>query len=326
MYSLKKLFNPELYQGKYKYSKYFEGWYFKLVDEKQNNILSIIPGISRSNSKDSHAFIQIIDGNGYTNYLNYSLKDFHYSLNDFEIKIENNYFTNNQIVLDIIRDEIKIVGSLNFINIIPYPKKLLNPGIMGVYSFVPFMECYHGIVNIHHEILGQLQINSSVKDFTGGYGYIEKDWGKSFPDSWIWLQSNHFNEPRISFMFSIARIPWFSSSFLGFISFIRINDKQYTFASYTKAKVKKLSYENNILSILIQDKKYSLYIKVHISNTKGDLIAPMMGCMNRTIQESINSIVEVKLLKFDKEDIFNGVGYHTGTEFAGDICQFNIAT
>ncbi|WP_243392439.1 MULTISPECIES: tocopherol cyclase family protein [unclassified Mesotoga] len=30
-------------------------------------------------------------------------------------------------------------------------------------------------------------------DLTGGKGYIEKDWGRSLPDAWIWMQSNNFD-------------------------------------------------------------------------------------------------------------------------------------
>ena len=59
---------------------------------------------------------------------------------------------------------------------------MTRPGVMGPFSFVPFMECYHGVVNIDHKISGSLMINNEEIDFTDGYGYIEKDWGKSFPN------------------------------------------------------------------------------------------------------------------------------------------------
>lgn len=34
-------------------------------------------------------------------------------------------------------------------------------------------------------------------DFSGGRGYIEKDWGQSFPAAWVWLQINYL--PDLSF-------------------------------------------------------------------------------------------------------------------------------
>ena len=58
-YQWKKLFNPEIFQGKYKKRNYFEGWYYKLFDSTFMHPLIIIPGISM-NQSDSHSFIQII--------------------------------------------------------------------------------------------------------------------------------------------------------------------------------------------------------------------------------------------------------------------------
>jgi hypothetical protein len=65
---------------------------------------------------------------------------------------------------------------------------------MGWYSYVPFMECYHGLISIDHKLQGSLQINGQEIDFTEGKGYAEKDWGTSFPEGYVWMQSNHFAE------------------------------------------------------------------------------------------------------------------------------------
>lgn len=51
---------------------------------------------------------------------------------------------------------------------------------------------------------GTVKVNDQEIDFTGGRGYIEKDWGSSFPKRYIWIQSNHFEEPTASLFFSIA--------------------------------------------------------------------------------------------------------------------------
>ncbi|MEZ4893124.1 MAG: tocopherol cyclase family protein [Saprospiraceae bacterium] len=37
-----------------------------------------------------------------------------------------------------------------------------------------------------------LTINGEELDFTGGKGYMEKDWGRSFPSAYFWMQTNHF--------------------------------------------------------------------------------------------------------------------------------------
>ena len=46
---------------------------------------------------------------------------------------------------------------------------------MGPFAFVPFMECYHGIVSMDHIIQGELEIDGVNIDFSNGRGYLEKD-------------------------------------------------------------------------------------------------------------------------------------------------------
>lgn len=323
MYFIKKIFNPEIFQGKYKSNNYFEGWYYKLIDKSMNTVFAIIPGISYGQTQnDSHAFIQVIDGvNCSVNYFKYDISQFKFSQDNFEITIGDNIFNKNHIKLNLNDNNIVISGTLYFNNIVSFPKSLFNPGIMGPFSFIPFMECYHGIVNIHHDINGMLYVNDKSLDFTNGYGYIEKDWGHSFPNSWIWMQSNHFDKQEISLMFSIANIPWLGKHFIGFISFLRIKDKIYKFATYTNARIKKLHNENNNIDILIEDNNYSLRIVATQSNG-GILKAPKNGLMNRDIIESITSTVNVKLYSKNDDLIFEGIGNNTGLEIAGDITQF----
>ena len=197
MYFIKRLFNPEIFQGIYKRKNYFEGWYYKLIDQQRQVVLAIIPGIAIGSSpKDAHTFIQVIDSiRGRVHHFKYPLDAFYADKN-------------------------------RFFDIVPFPKKMLAPGIMGPYSFVPWMECYHGIVNIHQKLKGNLNIAGDNISFDGGEGYVEKDWGRSFPEAWVWIQANHFDDKDTSFMFSIAKIPWFGSSFVGFIHWLPIIDQR----------------------------------------------------------------------------------------------------
>lgn len=59
----------------------------------------------------------------------------------FHVDIENNSFSSEKMVLNL--DHIQ--GEINFSGNIPWPKKWYSTGIMGPFSFVPKMECYHGI-------------------------------------------------------------------------------------------------------------------------------------------------------------------------------------
>lgn len=322
---IKKVYYPEIFQGKYKKKNYFEGWYFKNIDKAKENALAVIPGISYGKSKsDRHCFIQILDSiNNKTNYIKYDIGTFECDENRFEIKIGNSYFSENEIRLNICRDNLNIRGNLEFNNIIKLEKKALRPGIMGPFSFIPFMECYHGIVNIHHEITGYLKYNGQEIDFNGGYGYIEKDWGTSFPKAWIWLQSNHFYKDDAAVMFSIAKIPFMKKCFTGFISFLRVKDTIYYFATYTNAKIKKLDILDNKLDLMISDKDY--IFELHAENSSGGLLkAPQEGEMVRQIYESIDAKVRVILKDKKGKLLFEGEGTNAGMEVMCNKDEFSI--
>ena len=79
---------------------------------------------------------------------------------------------------------------------------------MGPYSFVPFMECNHGILSMDHALKGELLVNEVHTNLDGGPGYVEKDSGRGFPRGYVRAQSNHFSEEGTSISASVAEIPW----------------------------------------------------------------------------------------------------------------------
>jgi hypothetical protein len=248
----------------------------------------------------------------------YKLSDFEHSAKEFKIRLGKSYFDRKTMIVDLDSKAGSVNGKLEFHNIVPFPKSFLSPGIMGPFSYMPFMQCRHGVINAHHEISGTLKIDGAQVSFDGGYGYVEKDWGKSFPDNWVWVQCNNFENGDVSVMFSTAKVPFLFSSFNGFISFIRIGERFYKFATYTGAKIDKLSYTGNTLEFVIKDKNNTLAMKV-ISKPGLVLKAPKNGIMNREITESISAVSEVKFSQNNGSVIFEGKGFNTGMEISGDI-------
>ena len=133
-------------------------------------------------------------------------------------------------------------GELRFSGLTPWPVTLTSPGVMGPYTFAPFMECYHGVLSFDHTIAGSLAVDGRQLDFTGGQGYIEKDWGQAFPKAWIWTQSNHFGADArgTSLTASVAIIPWLRGAFPGFIVGLRHGEQLYRFATYSGAAIERL--------------------------------------------------------------------------------------
>jgi len=316
-----RLYRPELFQGDLRKNKYFEGWYFKHVSRDLNHVYSFIPGVSLTNNHP-HSFIQVIDGiAGKTEYIEYPLDEFVWDRNKLFLKIGKSSFNENHIQLNINRENVKITGQIDYTNNVKYPKKFLSPGIMGWYSFVPFMECKHGIVSANHSLAGSISINGNTIDFNNGKGYIEKDWGASFPEAWIWLQCNNFNNAGTSFSFSIAKIPWIRKFFIGFIAFLYYDKQFILFSSYNKSSVYGIKQDRATLSLTLENKKYNLKIRV-TRNSFGELRAPSTGEMSRRIKESIDSDIHIELYDTRGIMIYEDSGKRAGLEIIDEIFKY----
>lgn len=299
-------------------SNYFEGWYYKLVSKDENHVYSFIPGISYPETREKgHSFIQVINGKtGVTNYINFSVSDFLYNKKTSSLKIKDNTFSKHGVKLNIKDNNIEVIGTLLFNNITPIERNLLSPGAMGFFSYFPFMECNHEIISMNHSLDGTLKINNHDINFNMGKGYIEKDWGTSFPEKWVWIHSNHFSNASTSIMCSIAKIPFLGSSFNGFICILTINNKEYRFATYNKSKIKELILLKNNVYISLGNSKYTLNITASI-NEGGNLQAPVQGNMVRKITESLNSSVEIKLKDSNNSTLYEDKGHIVGLEITG---------
>ncbi len=316
-----RLYNPELFQGNLKKINYFEGWYFKHVSGDLDQVWSFIPGISL-NGTNSHAFIQVINGiTGDTDYITFPLEQFSFNKDSLDIVIGKSRFTSNFVSLDIDSENFKIKGKISYSKIIKYPSSLFSPGIMGWYSFVPFMECKHGLVSVNHSLTGDLEINKLQVSFTGGKGYIEKDWGTSFPEAWIWIQSNNFSDAHTSFTFSVAKIPWLGKFFMGFIVFLYYKGEFILFSTYNKSSLADVLHDNDSVSLTLKNKSYLLKVKA-VRKTFGELKAPASGNMSRRIKESVDSEVTLSLYDLNNNMLYSDTGKRAGLEVIDKIFEY----
>jgi hypothetical protein len=319
-YGFKKAGNPEMFQGNKKKKRYFEGWYFKMVSADGQSILSIIPGISLSpDGSEQHAFIQVINGKtAQTYYYTFPIEAFAFSQEKFAVTIGDNYFSANRLLLNLRDDSTSLSGEVLMSEQKELPSaRILNPGIMGWYRFVPFMQCYHGVVSLNHRLEGTLIKNGQTHDFSEGKGYIEKDWGSSMPSAWIWMQSNNFSNNEASFMLSVANIPWLGKSFTGFLGFFYYNGEIHRFATYTGAKLNLDHKGLDTLHIQIYDKKRVYQIEA-IHKSAGLLMAPVGGSMDRRISESIDATLKLTVMDRQGNVLFKDSSFISGLELVGD--------
>jgi tocopherol cyclase len=312
------------FHGDNKHPPFFEGWYLKLVDQYGQHPLAIIPGLSMSTDPaKSHAFIQILYGQeGLADQKRFPVADFVAQAELLDVRLSENHFTDQFLQFDFSGERLTLCGRIHFGPLQPWPYRIHSPGVMGWYHYMPFMECYHGVLSMDHSINGSFVINGKLVEYDNGRGYIEKDWGRSFPKAYVWLQNNSFEKEGTSLMASTAIIPWLGSAFRGFIAGFLLNGKLYRFATYTGAKTEHLDIDNGRVHWILSDRRFALEILAQRSGILGNLAGPSTSGMSRTIAESLRTQTHVALYQQNgrrRTCIYEGVSGSGGLEVYGDI-------
>ena len=320
---LNKIRYPILFQGRNKDNEYFEGWYYKQVSQDEKTAISFIPGVSFVHD-DAHSFIQYIyvsldENNGKiikTGYFKYPVGDFICNDNPFVLRVANNTFTESEISVKLTDHSINVEGTLKLSSFVSIKKSILTPNIMGFFAYFPKMECYHGIVSMNHILHGSLRINNQEIDFNNGKGYIEKDWGTSFPKRYIWIQCNNFKNKNTSVFCSAADIPFMKRGFRGYICNLVIDNKEYRFATYNNSKLNIESVTDRKIALSFENSKAKLRIEASLENT-GELIAPQRGKMQGIVKEGLSGEVVIYLYNKENEIIYEDAGTMAGIENLG---------
>ena len=322
---LKRIWRPEAFHFHHALGSrksYFEGWYFKLVDREGAQPYAIIPGVFLG--EDAHAFIQVLDGRlGTSDYHRFPLEAFRASRDRLDVTIGRSHFTRHGITLDIRSDETSIgkevKGTIEFLDWHPWPVTTTSPGVMGPYSFMPLIECNHGILSMDHALAGELSVAGSPTGFHGGRGYVEKDWGRSFPRGYVWAQSNHFAEPGVSISASVAHIPWLTGAFRGYLIGFLLEGRLHRFTTYNGATVEQAEVDEHSYHLSVRNHEYRLTLCAE--KREGALLhAPYGQQMVERVAESMDSTVDVRLETLAGGNaLFEGRGRHCCLEVQGDL-------
>ena len=315
-----KIKDPIRFQGNMKRSDYFEGWYFKQVTADEKTAVCVIPGVSLA-VDDAYSFVQYIyirtDESGgktvKTGYRRYGLDDFRFHDDPFKIQVADNLFSRSAVSMSLKDQNLDLAGTLVFGPFTPIKRSVLSPNIMGFFAYFPGMECYHGIVSMNHTLRGKMEINHEEIDFSSGKGYIEKDWGTSFPKKYIWIQSNNFENRSTSIFFSAADIPFLKNSFFGFICNLVTGDKEYRFATYNRSRLEIECATDKKVAVLLENGKAKLRIEAD-RNSIGELIAPKRGKMQEIVKEGLVGQVKIYLYNERNELIYQDNSNTAGIE------------
>lgn len=281
---------PHLYHGKPSTRNYFEGWYFKQTSNM--HALSVIPGVYKGDTKEQDfAFIQGMNGIGKSFFATYPFKAFRYRTDRFEIEIDGNLFSYNGIKVDINQGGVQLRAALSFHDTTMLKTHIGSPSIMGPFSYLPRMQCNHGVLSLTHRVEGTVWHGDRQFDFRDGVGYIEKDWGEAFPRCWSWMQCNDHDS---SMMCAFATIPFGPFQFKGLICVLLIHGRQYRFATYNGGYITNVTSKKDTVEVQIKRGRYRLKICA-VNKAFGRLRAPSKTGMDRYINESIRAQCHVML-------------------------------
>ena len=293
---------------------FFEGWYFKLAFDDYDKTFILIPGV-HMNDDNRHAFIMVAYGN-ISHYYRFPFESFSSSTEEFIARIDdaNNMFTYDKLSVNLRpQDDDDASESfrmkLTFSSHVFVPDlSVIAPGTMGPFSWIPTMQCYHHVLSMQFNVHGSVQINDDQAMTVSGTGYLEKDWGHSFPSSWIWAQANQWeNLPSTtssaSLFFSFALIPWyFNLEFPGFLIIFEHNGQFYRFNTYLQSIVNDLSIDKqtNRLSFDVYDIffQYKLHVNTHFNANETINGAMLYGPKKDRMEKFVQEIL-VKNLFFD---------------------------
>jgi hypothetical protein len=316
---LRARWRPETYQGPGSKGRNFEGWYYKIVDEQEEHKMAVIPGVSFGEPSD-HAFVQVLDGSRYTyDYHKYEISEFNYSRDEFQIEIGPNVFRGDRMELHIRNENRNLEGVLHFDDIHPWPARIWSPGAMGALGFVPGIPCYHHVLSLDHQIMGQLSMGNKMIDFDGGRGYTEKNWGMTFPSSWIWIQSNHFEDPGMSFILAAAHMNFHARPIRGLTCGLMRGKNLYRFCTWSGGRITTVDAEEGEVRLCLESPKYYIDVEA-IQSTPTEVRTPHMGTMTGRALESLSSLVSVSLRsKNDDKPMLDDTGRCAGFEMAGNV-------
>ena len=269
--------------------------------------------------KNPKCFIEVIDGiDGSIYYQEYPLNDYYSDKRKMYCKINTSLFHHSGIDLNISSPKGEIKGRIKFTeDFQPVNKSLLSPGIMGIYSFVPNLKSYISIISVSNRIGGYLKINDREINFNNGSCSIQKNWGKDYPESWIWISCHTFTEDNTALLLTISKDRLYGINQLVSIGYFHTKGKKVNLSKYAGTKITNARTDGRSLFIELENRKHRIDISV-IPRVHGEVLLPSIELSERKIKESSDATIHLNY--YYKNKLFGSFeGIHGGLNVVGDI-------
>jgi hypothetical protein len=294
------------FHGKKKRLHFFEGWYFKQQEGEET--ISFIPGIQMDENECKLAFIQVIMKEK-SHYFTFPINKFYANQDILFIRIDKNLFTRKGIYIDISQvnsrnEKVCIKGHFNYGSLTK-----VNYSIMGPLQYLP-LPCKHGVISMRHQVDGSMQLDEKSIVMSHGIGYLETDYGTSFPRNYLWTQANATRVQAPQIFATIVTLPICKQEVLGCVAVIIYQGKQYRLATYLGAKI--LIVKESLA--IIQQGRWTLCIHMDKERRAQELLAPCKGELSRKIKEDVKCVVRYSLY-CGRRKVFDWTTRNASVEF-----------
>lgn len=291
---------PTLLQGDITKCNYFEGWFQKIYIPELNTSIIIIYGFATGNELTKTGFIQLfIPGNDVI-HINFPQHQINLSKQKHEVKLGPNYFSTNRIHIEHELVELDI-------EIIPQTKKVPKQNSMGIFYLVPGLPCYHSVLQINSSIQGIIKINNELIQLTHASGYLEKNWGTSFPEKYFWMHAQDPLNSTNQILYSQAEMRWRNKTFIKHVGFIQLNGQSFDLRKIHRKQLVCNVYNSNQLEISINHMGIVLYFDLN-EPTNTSFKSPSKGKMTNKIIHNIGVPIRLKqeLIPLNNIILLNG--------------------
>jgi len=291
---------PTQLKGKFKKRNFFEGWFHKIYSAKHQTSFVIIYGYTTGNYYDKFGFIQFLIPNKNVEIYYFSKNEISYNPKNHSVQMGSNILSLKEIKINL-KD---IYMDLNISDNLPISS---FKNSMGYAYFIPTLPCYHSILNKSHLISGEINLFNNKYLLDNDLGYMEKNWGTSFPEKYFWIQAVEPNNPNVSLLFSQAEIKWMGKSFIKHVGHLRLNGEELDLRTLTLFNV---SYDNtNPENITITIKSKQIKLEMSFSVAKKYMFkGPLKGKLSRDILHHSDSQIDLKIYQNAEIKMYKLIG------------------
>jgi hypothetical protein len=293
-------YKPNSIRGNFERNKYFEGWFQKIYSKEHNASFILIYGYATNNSDDTFGFSQVLIPNQTPEII-------YFPKNEVSCNIEQHIFRmgNNLLTTELIRIDIHGLRiDLNLKNTQPF-RSFKNS--MGYTYFIPHLPCYHSVLTKIQNVSGEIQHNGVRYNLNNEMGYLEKNWGTTFPESYFWVHAIDPNNPAISLLFSRAKIVWLGKTYIKHVGYLCFDGQQIELRELKNFSVcnSNIGPENRIIQI----RSASAQLDLALEYGREVLFkGPKDGALSRVIRHQTDASIKVSLTYENRSHQFQMVG------------------